>query len=489
MRVFFITPEAMPTSRAGGLGDVSYHLPRALTDLGHDVTVFVPKYRGAEDFPLKHLAHLSRTVDLSISRRTADFYELQLEGAHKMILLSSDDLFDRPGIYGNEFGDYDDNAERFIFFSKAVFSVLTEFIKTDEPTVIHAHDWAAGLVLMYDKVYNNYHPNLHKTGSIFTYHNLSNQGTFPYYDFTMTGLDWSHFTFQGLEFHGQLNLTKAGIIGAMLISTVSHKYARETLGPELGNGLEGLLKERRKDLRSVLHGVDYKLWDPQIDAFTPAHYNIDDLSGKAVCRQHLSKLFGLEESELPIVVMISRLLSRKGLDLVARAMGDLLALPVKLLFMGTGEDQYISFLRDAAERNPGRVGLKLAHDPPLNHQILAGGDIFLCPSRFEPCGLEQLYALKYGTVPLVRATGGLDDTVMDELTHPGKGTGYKFSDYTPEALVSTLSKAILDFRDRSSWVELMRRGMREDFSWVRAAQAYEEIYQQALAIAAERQDV
>jgi starch synthase len=256
----------------------------------------------------------------------------------------------------------------------------------------------------------------------------------------------------------------------------------------LGNGLEGLLKERRKDLRSVLHGVDYKLWDPDSDEFTPAHFSMDDLAGKATCRQNLAKLFGLEDSELPIVVMISRLLARKGLDLVALAMPELLKLPLKILFMGTGEDQYISFLKDAADRNPGRVGLKLAHDPPLNHQILAGGDIFLCPSHFEPCGLEQLYALKYGTVPLVRATGGLDDTVMDELTHPGKGTGYKFSDYTPEAMVSTLSKAIDDFRDRPRWTELMKRGMREDFSWVRAAQAYEEIFQQAMAIAAERQD-
>jgi starch synthase len=488
MRIYFITPEAVPCSRAGGLGDISYHLPRALSELGHDVTVFVPKYRGAEEFPLTRLDGLTRTVDLSISRRTAEFYELRLEGAHRLLLVGCDDFFDRPGIYGNEFGDYDDNAERFIFFSKAVFSVLSELLDPADPAVIHAHDWASGLVCMYAKAYLHEKPGLAGTGTVFTYHNLSSQGTFPYWDFTMTGLDWSHFTFQGLEFHGHLNLTKAGLIGAMLISTVSHKYARETLSAELGQGLEGLLKERRRDLRSVLHGVDYSLWDPASDRYTPGHFSIDDVSGKAVCRKALAALFGLEDSPSPIIATVSRLLPRKGLDLIVKAMPDLLALPAKFVFMGTGEDQYISFLRETAARNPGRVGIKLAHDPPLNHQILAGADIFLCPSRFEPCGLEQLYALKYGTVPLVRATGGLDDTVLDVLTYPDMGTGYKFIDYTPEALTATLTTAIKDFGDRAKWSGIMRRGMLEDFSWDRSAAAYEEIYRQALAIAQERLD-
>jgi starch synthase len=488
MRIFFITPEAVPCSRAGGLGDISYHLPRALSELGHDVTVFVPKYRGAVDFPLTRRDDLSRTIDLSISRRAAEFHELRIENAHRILLVGCDDLFDRPGIYGNEFGDYDDNAERFIFFSKAVFSVLADTVDPSVPTVIHAHDWASGLVCMYAKCYARERPNLKGTGTVFTYHNLSSQGTFPYWDFTMTGLDWSHFTFQGLEFHGQLNLTKAGIIGAMLISTVSHKYSRETLSPELGQGLEGLLKERRRDLRSVLHGVDYSLWDPRADRYTPGHFSIDDVSGKAVCRRHLTSLFGLEDSDLPIVAMVSRLLPRKGLDIMVKAMPELLSMPLKLVFMGTGEDQYISYLRNAARRNPGRVGIKLAHDPPLNHQILAGADIFLCPSRFEPCGLEQLYALRYGTVPVVRATGGLDDTVSDVLAYPDEGTGYKFQEYSAEAMTATLAKAIEDFRDRPRWSALMRRGMLEDFSWDRSASAYEEIYRQALAIAQERSD-
>jgi starch synthase len=486
MQIFFITPEAVPCSRAGGLGDVSYFLPGALAKMGHNVTVMVPKYRGAEDFNLEHLPELARTIDLSISRRQAEFYELKIHEGHRMILVDSPELFDRPGIYGNEFGDYDDNAERFIFFSKAVFSILSELADPNQLTVVHAHDWPSGMVPMFVSVHARTNPKIKDIGTIFTYHNLENQGTFPYYDFTMTGLDWSHFTFQGLEFHGQLNLTKAGLIGAHLISTVSHRYARETLSPELGKGLEGLLKEKHKNIRSVLHGVDYKIWDPEKDEHIKKHYGIRDLSGKKDCREHLLSLFGLDDSDLPVVAVISRLLPRKGLDLIVTDMPILLSRPLKFIFMGTGEDQYISFLRETAALNPNKVGLKLAYDPPLMHQILSGADIFLNPSRFEPCGLEQLYSLRYGTVPVVRATGGLDDTVVDVLAHPDRGTGFKFVDYSSEALVESLETVIERFKNRSEWHSIMRRGMLEDFSWERSASAYEEIYSQALGIAKEK---
>jgi starch synthase len=488
MQIYFITPESVPCSRAGGLGDVSYFLPGALAKMGHEVTVLVPKYRGAEEFNPTRLDKLTRTIDLSIGRRQAEYYELRIAKGHRIILVDCPDLFDRPGIYGNEFGDYDDNAERFIFFSKAAFSLLTELVDDKELSVVHAHDWPSGLVPMFIKVNSAVIPRLRELGTVFTYHNLENQGNFPYYDFTMTGLDWSHFTFKGLEFHGHLNLTKAGIIGAHLISTVSHRYARETLGPELGKGLEGLLKERHRNLRSVLHGVDYKIWDPATDKLIARNYDLQDLSGKERCRRHLANLFGLEDSGLPIAAVISRLLPRKGLDIIVRAMPALLQMPLKFIFMGTGEDQYISFLREMAGNNPGRVGLKLVYDPPLMHHILSGADIFLNPSRLEPCGLEQLYSLKYGTVPVVRATGGLDDTVTDVIAHPEKGTGYKFADYSPEALLGTLGTVIERFGNRAEWASIMRRAMLEDFSWERSAAAYEEIYSQALGIATEGKD-
>jgi starch synthase len=437
----------------------------------------------SEEFVLSPLEGLTTEIDLTISRRTATYFRYDLPGAHSIILVGSNDFFDRPGIYGNEFGDYDDNAERFIFFSKAAFAAISKLNDGTEKTIAHSHDWPTGLVPMLIKAKANEAPGLSSVGTVFTYHNLANQGTFPYYDFAMTGLDWSHFTYQGLEFHGNLNLTKAGLLGAHLITTVSHRYARETLGPE-GQGLEGVLKERRRDLRSVLHGVDYDLWNPATDPLIAAHFDVGDLAGKAKCRASLTRLFGLNDDGQPIAAVVSRLLPRKGFDLIAKAMPELLKLPFKLIFMGTGEDHFISFLRETAQANPGKVGLKLSHDPPLIHQIMAGGDILLVPSRFEPCGLEQLYALKYGTVPVVRATGGLDDTVTDELTKPGSGTGYKFTDYKPEALLETLSKAISDYADTGRWRELMIRAMREDYSWERAAGAYEEIYVQALAAAA-----
>ncbi|MDR2422077.1 MAG: glycogen synthase [Deltaproteobacteria bacterium] len=480
MRIFFVTPEAVPCSRAGGLGDISYHLPRALQALGHEVTVLVPKYNGPEEYDLTYHRELDRSVDLSISNRLAQFYELNLPDAHQMVLVACDELFDRPGIYGNEFGDYDDNAERYIFFSKAVLSLLQEIIDPNVATVVHSHDWPTGLVPLYLKLAKANNHKLRDLGVVFTYHNLANQGTFPYYDFTMTGLDWNLFNFRGLEFHGQLNMTKAGLLGADVISTVSHKYARETLGQEFGHGLEGVLKERQGQLRSVLNGVDYGLWDPARDRFIPTNYGPKDLSGKKACRSNLVDLFGLDPGPDPIVVMVSRLLSRKGFDLVARAMPALLAMPLRLVFMGAGEDQYISFLRETVRQNPGRIGLKLAYDPALTHQIMAGADIFLAPSRFEPCGLEQMYAMKYGAVPVVRATGGLDDTVLDELERPGEGTGYKFQQYTPEELVGALSKAIEVFRDEGQWRSIMLRGMGADFSWEKSALSYVSIYEYAL---------
>jgi starch synthase len=280
-----------------------------------------------------------------------------------------------------------------------------------------------------------------------------------------------------------MNLTKAGLLGANLITTVSHRYARETLFPELGQGLEGVLKERRNDLRSVLHGVDYDLWDPSVDRFLPIPYSRLDPSGKAANRENVLAIFGLSPGPEPIVAIVSRLLVRKGFDLLSQAIPELMEMPLKLVILGTGDDHFISFFREAARANPGRLGLKLSYDPPLSHQIMAGADMFLAPSKFEPCGLEQLYALKYGTVPVVRATGGLDDTVVDELSKPGCGTGFKFLDYTPRALISALSTAIELFDHKERWRELMNRCMLEDYSWDRSAAAYEEIYSQALAAA------
>ncbi|MDR1044129.1 MAG: glycogen synthase [Candidatus Adiutrix sp.] len=486
MQIIFITPEAVPFSRVGGLGDVSFHLPRSLARRGHQVTVVVPKHRGSDKMELTEIPQWRSEIDLSLSRREAGYYRGETGDAHQAVLVGCDYLFDRPGLYGNEFGDYDDNAERFIFFSRAALLAAGELADPAQDILIHCHDWTTGLVPMCFKSWREAFPSLKKAATVFTYHNLANQGLFLHYDFAMTGLDWGLFTHEGLEFHGRMNLTKAGLLAGDLITTVSRKYAQETLTPALGMGLEGVLRSRQKDIVPVQNGVNYSQWDPGTDRCLAAAYSEKDLGGKRDCRRHLASLFGFDRPELPTVSMVCRLLSRKGLDIVVKALDRMMEMPVNAAFMGLGEIHYQDFLQEAAARWPGRLGYKRANDLVMVHHILAGSDIFIMPSRFEPCGLEQLYALRYGAVPVVRATGGLDDTVIDVQAEPGQGTGYKFSDYRPEAFLEVLARAVADFGRPDFWLALVRRGMTRNFSWDLAAEHYEEVYARALAVAGKR---
>lgn len=486
MRVIFITPEAVPFSRVGGLGDVAFQLPRALANQGHQVTVVVPKHRGSDRMPLNEIPEWRVEIDLSLSRREARYYKGDTGDVHEAVLVGCDDLFDRPGLYGNEFGDYDDNAERFIFFSRAALLAAGRLAQGDEKVVIHCHDWPTGLVLMCLKSWHEAFPSLRKASTVFTYHNLASQGLFLHYDFAMTGLDWSLFTHEGLEFHGQMNLTKAGLLAADIITTVSRKYARETLTPAYGMGLEGVLLQCRNDIIPVQNGVDYAQWDPLADRCIAANYSVGDLAGKEECRCALAGMFGFENSNLPTLSMVCRLLSRKGMDIIVKSLDRLMDMPVNVAFMGLGEIHYQDFLTEAALRWPGRVGYKRANDLVMVHHILAGSDIFMMPSRFEPCGLEQLYALRYGSVPVVRSTGGLDDTVIDVVLNPEEGTGYKFADYSPDAFLETLARAVDDFGRSEAWERIMSRGMGQNFSWDLAATRYNDVYNQALAKAAAR---
>ncbi|MDR2946674.1 MAG: glycogen synthase [Candidatus Adiutrix sp.] len=481
MRIIFITPEAVPFSRVGGLGDVSFHLPRSLARRGHRVTVVAPKYRGSEQMPLVEIPAWRSELDLSLSRREASFFHGETGDLHDAALVACDELFDRPGVYGNEFGDYDDNAERFIFFSRAALLAAGKLVEDGEKDVIiHCHDWPTGLVPMCFNHWRDNFPTLKNAATVFTYHNLASQGLFLHYDFAMTGLDWSLFTHEGVEFHGRMNLTKAGLLAADRITTVSAKYASETLTPAYGMGLEGVLRSRKKDIFPVPNGVDYDQWDPSSDRYIAANFSLSDLSGKLECRAHLASLFGFENPALPTVSMVCRLLPRKGLDLIVKAMERMMELPVNLAFMGLGEIHYQDFLHEAALRWPGRLGYKKAHDLVMSHHLIAGSDIFIMPSRFEPCGLEQLYALRYGTVPVVRGTGGLDDTVMDVAANPETGTGYKFVDYTPEAFLEVLSNAVRDYSRPEIWDGLVHRAMSQNYSWDMSAEGYEKVYAQAL---------
>jgi len=486
MQIIFITPEAVPFSRVGGLADVSFHLPRSLARRGHQVTVVSPKHRGANRMPLEEIDSWRSEIDLSISRREACFFRGDTGQGHQAVLVGCDELFDRPGVYGNEFGDYDDNAERFIFFSRAALLAAGWLARPEEEVVVHCHDWTTGLVLMCLKSWRGQFPTLDRAGTVFTYHNLANQGLFLHYDFALTGLDWNLFTSEGMEFHGRMSLTKAGLLAADYLTTVSRKYAQETLTSAMGMGLEGVLLSRRDRLVPVQNGVDYTQWNPASDTHIASVYSPDDLSGKRQCRLRLAELFGFTAPGRPTVSMACRLLSRKGLDIVVKAVDRMMELPINLAMMGLGETHYQDFLAEAAERWPNRMGYKRANDLVLLRHILSGSDIFIMPSRFEPCGLEQLYALRYGSIPVVRATGGLDDTVVDLVANPEKGTGYKFDEYSAEAFLETLDRAVRDFNDQDRWLAAVRRGMSENFSWDNSAALYEAVYRKALDAAGKR---
>lgn len=477
MNILFVTPEVFPFARAGGLGDVSHYLPMALAERGHHIWIITPKHRNTEEAGYQLIRQAGISAPLSWKERTADLYSTRLEGGIEVLFVGCDELYNRAGLYGNEFGDYEDNAERFIFFCKAVMESIRELDL--RPDVIHCHDWSSGLIPVYAQTLYKDLENARRAATLFTFHNLGSQGIFWHYDYSMTGLDWEFFKPEGLEFHGQLNMTKAGLVFADLISTVSKKYAREVLTPDFAFGLEGVLDSRRQDLYAVLNGVDYSVWDPAEDEEIVFNYGPNSLEGKKKCKEDLARIFNLNISDQPILAIVSRLLDRKGFDIISAVYDRILEMDVGLVIMGMGEDKYHIMLGKLAERRIGRMGLKVAYDKGLAHKIMAGSDIFLMASRYEPCGLEQLYALKYGTIPVVRATGGLDDTVTDALREPEFGNGFKFEEYSPEALYSTLKAAVECFKDKEKWRKMMIRGMSLDFSWSRSAIEYEELYRRA----------
>ncbi|MCU0580627.1 MAG: glycogen synthase [Desulfobacterota bacterium] len=448
MRILFATSEVAPFSRAGGLADVSQALPLYLARLGHEVIVVTPKYRFAQ--PLKPAVKnldLRLEVPISWMKKSAQVFQSSLREPLPVYLIGRDDLYDREGLYGNEYGDYQDNAERFIFFSRAVLE-LCAALKW-RPDVIHCHDWQTGLIPVYLKALYGAHPELGNTATLFTIHNLGYQGLFWHYDLHLTGLGWELFTPQGLEFFGKINLMKGGIIFADILNTVSPTYRREILTPENGFGLEGVLQNRSGDLYAVLDGVDYEIWNPENDPHLPAPFSAAALENKKVGKARLQERFQLKrKSECPIVAVISRLLDRKGLDLIRQVFTKLMDLDMEVVVMG---------------------------------QIQGGADMLLMPSRYEPCGLDQMYALKYGTIPIVRAVGGLDDTVEDYNPQTDQGTGFKFRDYEADKLLQTVQRALAVYRDKPRWSRLIQRAMAQDFSWARSAVEYQGLYQKAAA--------
>ncbi|GMR05197.1 MAG: glycogen synthase GlgA [Thermodesulfobacteriota bacterium] len=477
LKVVFVASEATPLAKTGGLGDVAGALPAALKALGCEVFTFLPYYRevdlrGIETEPT------GVTVEIPIGVRvvSAELYRA-LSTEVTTYLLKRDEFYDRTYIYGTPEGGYFDNLERYGFFSRGVLEAI-KALKI-RPDIIHSNDWQTGLVPAYLKDVYKKDKTFVRTASVFTIHNTAYQGTFQAELYGLLGLAPGLFTHDGLEFWGKINLLKAGVAFSDIITTVSPGYSVEIQTPEFGCGLEGLLKKRSAELFGVLNGADYKEWDPGSDPLIPANFSVDDMSGKTVCRRELLKTFGLKPGiSTPVIGMISRLAEQKGYDILAEALPALMKLDLALVILGSGEKKYEELLKTLAAKYPKKLAVKVAFDNRLAHLVEAGSDVFLMPSKYEPCGLNQIYSLRYGTVPVVRATGGLDDTVRGYPS--ARATGFKFKDYSAPALVEKVKEALDLYRDKKKWKALREKAMTEDFSWERSARKYIGLYRGAL---------
>ncbi len=476
LRVLMVASEGVPFAKTGGLADVVGTLPYALKDLGVEIKVLLPAYAMVKRGQVP-LTTVAENLEGSVGPVNLAFDVLGPESPdYPFYFVERDEFFDRSQLYGTPRGDYFDNLERFAFFSGAVLPVCQAL--DFAPDLIHCHDWQSALVPVYLRNRWRGEEIFSGTRTLLTIHNLAYQGLFAKEKFPMLGLEWSLFCIDGLEYYDQINLLKGGIICADAVSTVSPQYSLEIQTEEFGYGLDGVLRTRAGAIFGILNGVDYRDWNPETDPFLPAHYHREDLSGKAGCKAALMEAFGLSPKLAgnPLLAMISRLADQKGFDLVAQALPQLMSRDLPLVILGTGEEKYHRWLAAEAPKYKGKLGVKIAFDNALAHLIEAGADMFLMPSRYEPCGLNQMYSMKYGTIPVVRATGGLVDTVTP-VGHPKvPGTGFLFTDYTPEAFLKAIFTAVTAFQDRELWHKIMQNAMSQDFSWEVSARAYLDLY-------------
>jgi starch synthase len=466
LRILMIASEAQPFSKTGGLADVAGALPKALGRLGHDVTVITPRYRGVTDGPV------AATLRLEVAgyRFAARLMRQDTGPGARVLLLDCPELYDRDGIYYDARGDFDDNPVRFAFLSAAAI----EWASTQAPfDIIHSHDWQGGLASAYAQ-------RLPGVSSVFTIHNLAYQGVFDKSWVTRLGLGWDAFTLNGYEFYDRLSFIKAGINLSHAITTVSPTYAEEIQRPEYGNGLDGVIRSRSHALTGILNGIDPDEWNPLHDRYLPAPFSSADLAGKEAAKRALLEAFGFDvTAELmmrPVIGMVSRMVDQKGLDLIAALAGELPTLGATFVVVGTGAPHYQEMWRTLASRHGDRISAFIGFDERRAHLVEGGSDMFMMPSQFEPCGLNQMYSQRYGTVPIVRAVGGLVDTVRPYNSRTGQGTGFVFAEYDPRAFLETLRAAIGVFANKKRWTRLQKSGMRVDFSWDRSASEYVKMY-------------
>jgi starch synthase len=472
-----VASEALPYAKSGGLADVLAGLSRALVKRGHQVDVVIPRYAGTtsgEPVGRLEVALGGERLDVGIVAAT--------DAGVRTILIDHPPSFERDYLYGSGGHDYPDNPQRFALLAQAA---LTWAFSTGESyDVVHAHDWQAGLVPVLLGRLARERPAIARIPAVFTIHNLAYQGVFDASWLLRLGLGWDLMHIDAMEYWGRISYLKAGIVFSRLITTVSPRYAHEIQRPDQGCGFDGILRQRSGDLVGILNGIDYDEWDPSRDVNLPEPFSASNLKGKAAAKRKVLGEYGLPVNTRargePLVAMISRMVDQKGFDLLADLAAELPRLPARFVVLGTGERRYEDLWLGLAARHPDRIGARVGFDEGLAHLIEGGADLFLMPSKFEPCGLNQMYSLRYGTVPVVRATGGLFDTVRNFDRATGTGTGFTFEEHSPQALLSTLRWALETFSDRAAWTAIQAEGMRQDFSWDASAEEYEAVYHQAV---------
>jgi len=475
MRVIMAASEAVPFAKTGGLADVVGALPPALQQQGVEVAVILPKYPSITEAGTA-VRRLDWTLTVPVSSRTVTAGVLATTVANGVAIyfIEADPYFARDALYGTASGDYLDNAERFAFFSRAALA-LTQ--RLGAPDILHCHDWQTGLIPVFLRADARRYADLARVRTVLTVHNIGYQGAFWAPDWHLLNLDWAYFSPDWLEFYDYINYLKGGLRTADAITTVSPTYAREIQTPEFGCAMEGVLAGRGGAVTGILNGVDYTEWSPEHDPLIAAPYSVDDLAGKTACKVALQAAVGLPvEPRVPLLGIVSRLVEQKGIDLLTGAATALLRKRVQLVVLGSGEPWRERLLQNLAAMFPARCAVRIGYDNALAHQIEAGCDIFLMPSRYEPCGLNQMYSLRYGTIPVVRATGGLEDSVVDVDPASGRGTGFKFVDATAAALLACIERALAAYRTPRCWRMIMAQAMRADFSWDRSAEAYIDLY-------------
>jgi starch synthase len=487
LKLLVAASEAIPYAKTGGLADVAGALPGELVKLGHEVILLLPRYRelnqsGRTFRPLVTLpVHTPQGVLPAVIEEDVVPIKDRPDGL-RVWAIANEAYFDRPGLYQEAGADYSDNLDRFVFFSRAIIEAMAYLRREREwrADLLHLHDWQTALCAVYVKTNDAGRAEVSGVKTVFTIHNAGYQGLFPGTAFAKTGLAPAWFTPGGLEFYGSVNLLKGGMIFSDYVTTVSPTYAKEILTHEGGFGLDGVLRHRQDEFEGIVNGIDVDLWNPATDPYLPAPYTVTNWQNKRVCKEALQREFHLPQTDHPVIALIGRMASQKGFDLIAEAIPTLMTLDLQLVVLGTGEPALEERFKALHDRYPAKLGLRIGFDEGLAHRIEGGADMLIMPSQYEPCGLSQLYSLRYGTIPIVRRTGGLADTVVPftaRKPNPDRATGFHIPQHTAGSLISTVEETLPVFQGMDMWKRLVENAMNTDVSWARSARAYDRVFQ------------